>query len=464
MKSIIFRTKQLVVLTLIVGMTAFTACEVEPLTDPNNPSLESVTTDASKVDLQLLVTGLEARHRGYLTNVVQMFGSFGREVLPYFASDQRFTEDWLGLKRTTTYPDFFGAGGSYTTPFQAVKQANVLVQAATDATVLTDLERKGYSGFAKTIAGFQMIWPLMQQYQNGIRVDVTNPLNPGPIVGYKEALKAIRQMLDEGNADLKTAGTTFAFTLSSGFAGFNTPANMIKLNRAIAARAALYDEDWQGALTALNESFLDLNVTAATASKMNVGPTHVYGEAPDVNNPLFYPFDRPTNTILIVHPDLLEDALPGDLRVTNKFIKRTANPAQYATLRTANGNLIPGEFQDKRWATNITAFPFFRNEELILIYAEAQARVNNVAESTRAINVVRNTWGLPNYAGATTTDALIDEILFQRRYSLWAEGGHRWIDLRRTNRLNATYVDLRDQGNVFTQVDRPTAETNWDKR
>lgn len=464
MKSIIFKAKQWVTLSLIVGMTAFTACEVEPLTDPNNPSLDSVTTDASKVDLQLLVTGLEARHRGYLTNVVQMFGSFGREVLPYFASDQRFTEDWLGLKRTTTYPDFFGAAGSYTTPFQAVKQANVLTQAATDATVLTAEERNGYTGFAKTIAGFQMIWPLMQQYQNGIRVDVNDPLNPGPIVSYKDALKAIRQILDAGNADLKASGTSFAFTLTAGFAGFNTPANMSKLNRAIAARVALYDEDWQGALTALNESFLDLNVTAATASKMNTGPAHVYGEAPDVNNPLFYPFDRATNTILIVHPDLIEDALPGDLRVTNKFAKRTANPAQYSTLRTANGNLIIGEFQDKRWATNITAFPFFRNEELILIYAEVQTRLNNVPEATRAINVVRNTWGLSNYASATDIESLINEILFQRRYSLWAEGGHRWIDLRRTNRLNKDYIDLRDQGNIFTQVDRPTAETNWDKR
>ncbi len=462
MKATIFKFFTLLALT--AGFTMFTACEVEEVFDPNNPSLASVTKNADKSQLQGLVTGLEARHRGYLANAVQMFGSFGREVLPYFASDQRFTEDWLGLRRNTTYPDFFGSAGTYTTPFIAVKQANVLIEAAQNSTVLTEQERKGYQGFAKTIMGFQMIWPLMQQYQNGIRVDVKDPLNPGPFVTYKQALTAIRRILEEGANDLKSAGTSFSFTLSSGFAGFNTPANMLRVNRAIAARVALYDEDWQGALTALNESFIDLNVTPATAAKMDIGPKHIFGEAPDVNNPLFYPLDRPTATILIVHPAMIEDALPGDQRVANKFARRVQNPAQYATLRRADGSLILGEWQDKRWATNISPFTFIRNEELILINAEANARLNRTTEAVNAINVVRTTWGLAPYAGATNTEALIEEILFQRRYSLWAEGGHRWIDLRRTNRLNRNYIDLRDQGNIFTQVDRPTAETNWDNR
>ncbi len=462
MKSIIF--KNLCLFTLIAGLTIVTSCEVDTVVDPNNPSLASVTRNADKSQLQGLVTGLEARHRGYLTNAVQMFGTFGREVFPYFASDQRFTEDWLGLRRTTTYPDFFGAGGTYTTPFVAVKQANVLIEAAQNSTALTEAERKGYQGFAKTIMGFQMLWPLMQQYQNGIRIDVKDPLNPGPFVSYKQALTAIRQILEDGANDLKSAGATFSFTLSAGFNGFNTPPNMLRVNRAIAARVALYDEDWQGALAALQDSFLDLAVTASTSSKMDLGPKHVFGEAPDVNNPLFYPLDLPTNTILIVHPALIEDALPGDLRVTNKFARRVNNPAQYATLRRADGSLILGEWQDKRWPTNITAFTFIRNEELILINAEVNARLNRTADAVNAINVVRTTWGLAPYAGATDTESLINEILFQRRYSLWAEGGHRWIDLRRTNRLNSSFIDLRDQGNIFTQVDRPTAETNWDKR
>lgn len=452
---------KLIVFTLSVIFLALTSCEVNEVQDPNNPTLASVTTNANKSQLQVLVTGLEARHRGYLTNVVQMFGAFGREVWPYFASDPRFINDWLGIGRTETYPDFFGSAGSYTTPYLAVKQANTLIAAADNSSYVTQQEADGYTGFAKTIKGFQLIWPLMQQWDNGIRIDVEDPLNPGPVVTRAQAIDAIRQILEEGANDLKAAGNTFAFSLTSGFTGFDTPAGMLKVNRAIAARVALYDEDWQGALTALNESFMNLN--ASTPEDLNVGPKHVFGVAPDATNPLFYPFDQSTSTILIAHPALIEDALPGDKRIENKFAMRTI-PVQNNSLKNANGDLLLGIYQDKRWANNSAPIAFIRNEELILIYAEAQAHLGKTTEAVKAINTIRNIWMVGDYTGATDLNALIDEILFQRRYSLWAEGGHRWIDLRRTGRLNANYVDLRDRGSIYTQVARPVAEINWDKR
>ncbi len=458
MKNIIYKIS---IFFFTLGFLALTSCEVSEVFDPNNPTLGSVTTNANKSQLQVLVTGLEARHRGYLANAVQMFGSFGREVWPYFASDPRFVNDWLGINRTETYPDFFGSGGTYITPYQAVKQANVLISAAQNSSFISDEEEKAYIGLANTVKGFQLIWPLMQQWDNGIRIDVADPLNPGPRVSRAEALDAIRAILETGSNDLKAAGSSLPFTLTPGFAGFNTPEGLLKVNRAIAARVALYDEDWQGALTALSQSFMNLNAT--TAADLNVGPQHVYGQAPDANNPLFYPFNQPTSTILIAHPALIEDALPNDQRVVNKFAQRTVL-VQNNSLRDAAGSLLLGEYQDKRWASLSSSVPFIRNEELILIYAEAQLRLNNTDEAVEAINIIRNIWGVGDYTGATTTDALLDEILFQRRYSLWAEGGHRWIDLRRTNKLNSTYVDLRDRGNLYTQVAIPVAETAWDQR
>jgi len=448
---------------LVAALASFTACEVEEIVDPNNPSLGSVLNDASKAEMQTLVYGLEARNRDYLANAVQMFGAFGREVWPYFASDPRFIPDWLGIGRTETYTDFFTSGGTYVNPYIAVKQANVLIQAADNSTALSTAEKAGYKGFAKTIKGFQLLWPLMQQYQNGIRIDVTDPLNPGPRLGYPESLAAIADILADGLKDLNDAGSSFSFVLTDGFTGFDSPDGMKKVNRAIAARVALYAGNNQGALDALAASFMDLDVDAGTSEKMNAGPAHVYGEAPDLNNPLYYPFDRPTSTILIAHPALIEDALPGDARVANKFARRVDNPVTSNALKDVNGNLLIGEYQDNRWSSNTAPVPFIRNEELILIYAEAKARSGQPGDAVDAINVVRNTWGLADYGGAQTEDALIDEILFQRRYSLWAEGGHRWIDLRRTGRLNNTYIDLRDLGSIYTQVSRRSSEINWDE-
>jgi len=447
-----------------LGLLTLGACELEPVNDPNNPSLGSVSENATKAEIQVLVTGLEARNRVPFTNATQMFGSFGREVWAYFGSDPRFQTDWLGTTVSETYPDFFASAGTYNSPYYAIRTANVLIEAARNSTNLTAEEANAIIGFAQTIKAYQLNWPLMQQWDNGIRVDVLEVLNPGPILDRQAAQTAIRQIADEGYDALTKAGTTLPFDLTSGFDGFESTDGLAQVNRAIAARLAVYDEDWQGALDALSNSFLDLDVDAATAGQMNTGPQLVYGEAPDVNNPLFYPFDRNTATILIAHPALVEDALPGDQRIVNKLARRVQNPVTNSEIADADGNPIPGEWQDIRWTTNTSPIPFIRNEELILLYAEANARLANVDEAVRAINIVRNTWGVGDYTGGTGTEALIDEILFQRRYSLWAEGGHRWIDLRRTGRLDDTYVDLRDQGTIFSQVAQRVSEITWEEQ
>lgn len=444
---------------MMFGLLALTACEIDAVTDPNNPSLASVTADASKAEMQVLVTGLEARHRGYVENAAEMFGSFGRECYAYFGSDPRFLNDWLGLGgNAETYPDFFASGGTYVNPYLAVKQSNIIIQAAGNSSKLTSEEAFGYTGFAKTIKGFQLLWPLLQQYENGIRVDVEDPLNPGPTLDFDAALLEIRNILNDGFNDLVKAGETFTFDLTSGFSGFDTPESMIEVNRAISARAALYAKDYGNAISLLNASFM--NLQAENAADLNVGPKHSYGNAPDLPNPMFYNLDAATSTILIVHPSMIEDALPGDGRLA-KFAERVNNPITDANLNdltVSDTTRIVGNYQDARWETNIDAVSFIRNEELILIYAEAQARQGG--DAVAAINTIRNIWGVGDYTGATDTDSLIDEILFQRRYSLWLEG-HRWVDMRRLGRLNE--IDTREGGTIYTQVARRVSEISWDE-
>lgn len=455
----IFLKLQLLLLT--ASLFVVSSCEVDTVFDNDNPSLASLTSNPGKAQLQVLVTGLEARHRDYYGSATQMFGSFGREVWAYFGSDPRFLSHWLGIGVAATYNDFFASNGTYLTPYLAVKQANVLLSSANASSNLTAEERAGYTGFAKTIKGFQMLFPLLQQGENGIRVDVEEPLNPGPIVGYNEALTAILQILDEGYADLQKAGGSFSFSLTSGWDGFDTPASMGQVNRAVAARTALYAGNFQAAKTACQQSFMDLDVTSATSDKMWSGPQLVFGESPDINNPLFNVFDQSTNTILICHPGWVEDAIPGDARL-GKVIERVNNPVTNPGLKDANDNLIEGRYQDNRWATNTSSIAWIRNEELILIFAEAQLMTGSPTDAVNTINIVRNTWGIGDYAGGNSQDELIEEILFQRRYSLWAEAGHRWVDLRRTGRLDANHVDLRDRGTLFQSVARRSSEINWD--
>ncbi len=447
----------------LLSLLTFSACEIDTVTDPNNPDVGSATSDASLVELQFLVTGLEGRNRDYYQNACEMFGSFGREVWPYFDSDPRFVGDWLS---GDTYNSFFGSGGTYTTPYRAIKQANVVIEAANNSTQISAEQAAGVLGFAKTLKAFQLTWPLLQQWNNGIRIEVEEPLNPGPRVGIdnpQAAFAEILNILDDALNDLNSAGSSFAFDLTSAFEGFDTPSTFAQVNRAIAARVALYAENFSASSTALNASFMDMEVDEATSDKMFIGPVHPYGAPPDLDNPLFAPFDQPTARILICHPAWLEDALPNDERL-NKVDLLIENKQTNPGLRDGNDDLLVGEYQDVRYSGQSDPIPFIRNEELILISAELSARAGNSAAAVDAINIVRNTWGVGDYTGGTSQDELIDEILFQRRYSLWNEGGHRWIDLRRTNRLNADFVDLRDQGGLITSVARPISEVSWDER
>ncbi len=443
-----------VTVALTLGLTACDFFDPDPITNADSPSTEAVLQNATRAELQNLVSGLEFQHRNYTdgtAGVTQLYGSFGREVYAAYASDPRFITNWLGKGGVTPDPEFFADAASYDSPYEAIKQGNTLIEAVNNTDAVTEAERAGYVGLAQTLQAFQYLIPLQGQYRNpdgAIRIDVSDPLNPGPFLPYDEALARIRTLLDEANTALGQAGGDFAFTLTSGWNEFGSPAGVQEVNRAIAARAALYAEDWDGALDALDDSFLSLT---AGAESMNTGAYHPFGAPPDLFNPLFYPRNANTSQILMVHPSMIDDALPGDERVPLKFFERDTP--------ITNGDLPGVElfYQDNRYDSNTAPVPFIRNEELILIYAEAQAQRQEFGAAVDAIDLIRTTWGLDPYAGPETTDALIDEILFQRRYSLWAEGGHRWIDARRYDRLDEIPTAL-DEGQVFERLVRPLSE------
>jgi hypothetical protein len=129
-----------------------------------------------------------------------------------------------------------------------------------------------------------------------------------------------------------------------------------------------------------------------------------------------------------------------------------------ATLRTTPASLSDLSSDRDVWVYTSSTAPIaiIRNEELILIYAEANIQLNNLTEAAKAINVIRNGHGLADYSGASTQPALITEMLNQKRYSLFFEG-HRWIDLRRYHLLGTLPIDRPDD-DVWTKFPLPVTE------
>jgi hypothetical protein len=80
--------------------------------------------------------------------------------------------------------------------------------------------------------------------------------------------------------------------------------------------------------------------------------------------------------------------------------------------------------------------PIIKNEELVLLRAEANVALGSRLAAITDINYVRvNSGGLAPLPSDFAGD-VIGEILYNRRYSLMLEYGHRWVDMRRYGRLD----------------------------
>jgi hypothetical protein len=77
-----------------------------------------------------------------------------------------------------------------------------------------------------------------------------------------------------------------------------------------------------------------------------------------------------------------------------------------------------------------------RLAEQYLIRAEAWARSGHPEEARADLNVIRQRAGLRDM-GVTTTELLLATILHERRIEFFSEWGHRWLDLKRTGKVNA---------------------------
>src|SRR5690606_5732899 len=112
---------------------------------------------------------------------------------------------------------------------------------------ITQQERDAITGFAKMIQGYQYMIPANFVYDNGIRVDVSDPYNPGPYVPYAQAMDHVRSLLVEADQSYSSAGNgSFPLRLTPGFNQFNTIPALRQVNSAILARANAYRKDWDG--------------------------------------------------------------------------------------------------------------------------------------------------------------------------------------------------------------------------
>lgn len=445
------------VLTALVAVGLTGACTNLDAPDQNATTLQELTTgtptrQAVAAATQGLIAGMRAA--GPCTGQCAYIAREGMNLDP---------------SNPQNVPGTYINGGdfaSWTSTYQNNKLADIVIKALDVVAGMTDPEKAAVRGFAKTVKAVDLMYTILTTDLTGAVLNVPASTSDSiPPVASRDAVYAqIITWLDEGYTELGNAGTTFPFTFPAGLKGdvnfngtgssgsFNTPANFRQFNRAIRARVNVYrggPADFAAALTDLAAAAPFFNPAPTTVAQLQVGLYNTYSTTSgDATNGVYDATDRQRFS----HNANAFDAqlkIVGDTTSRDNRFTRKVRPVSPAAFNRYNFDVF--------WAFKVYTglgdpIPIIRNEELILLRAEANLACSttgpgvpvtcagNAAARLAAladINTIRQVSGGlaaiavdPGAGGTMTGDLLLDELLYNKRYSLLWEGGYRWYDAR----------------------------------
>lgn len=432
--------KRAIVGLTLVGALVVGACDFN-ITNPNSPPTIGPNATVAQVDAVSL--GLLVVLRADYANWVLKAAILGREGYRLDTADPRFTTELLAGPLDPSNNAF--GGGQWQPEYRTI-QAGYAILNVIGSAQIPDSQKNAVRGYVGTIQALSFLNVLNAHTQDSIPIDVNRPV-PGslaPFVSNALAYQHVVALLDSANTWL-TSANSFPFDPGPGFVGFKTPATFRQFNRALMARVRAYQASptapganctacWDSVLTSLAQSFF------STGAAMDLGVYNVFSTGnQDTPNALS---QDPASAINLAHPfvkDSAELQTGGVLRDQRFLAKTTARDTfSLACLKSALSWI--------RYPTPNSSIPIIRNEELILLHAEANwfGATGSKAVAVSDLNVIRQTSGnLPptTVTVASTDAAFVNALLHERLYSLLYEGGHRWIDMRRFGRLSQIIID-----------------------
>ena len=412
MKTI--KRKTIMRLLPMVLVLFWTGCEDLDFPDPNNPTDDTAT-------IQSLVTGAEAQMRSGFGVYIRDLLVVGREAYYLEPADPRYTGELL---RGPIDAGGFLCYTPWAANYKVIKNCQTIINSA-DADA-------GAIGFAQTVQAYCLMRVLNLTDTNGARTNYDG-VTATPVATKAEVLTEIESLLDAGSTSLAAAGSVFSFTLSSGFDGFNTPSTFDHFNRGLRARAAVLQDDWSAAQTALT----------AIADWMNsadgdMGVYHVFSSGANDGDNQMYEDPNAATLKLMVHPTFLTDADSGDARVTNNVLVRS---------ETITYDFLESYLAPTLYNSSYDPVPIMRAEELKLLQAEVHIGNSNYSGAEGILNTLRTAAGVADYTGTNASNA-VDRVLHEKRYSLFLEG-HRLADMRHYDKTAELPLD-RDGDAVVT--------------
>ena len=459
---------------IAAGLVVLAGCHFDIL-NTNQPTLGDLLSNPTRDKLTAQATGLMSSARTGMESFIWRLGSMGREGINLSGNNQPdYAEPFFGPVQGG---GSFG-GQQWLDRYQSIRTANIYLQALgnnvnlSGPDLLSNGERAASRGLANTYKALAFLYIVETRAQLGAPVDVDRTVEQGPAPWVTEdsVYGYIIGLLNSAQTDLTAAGSTdFPFPIPPGLGAFTTPATFISFNRALAAKANVLRATalngcggtpancYAAALIDLGQSFLSTTPAAFQSGALLDFSTN----GGDQTNGLSEPLNGPTYFALASDTTDAQTQAGGakDQRVLDKIAPKEGDP------QTLGGISIPGTLKFTIYFSNGAAdagrpIPIIKDEELLLLRAEAEWFTGAKLQAISDLNLVRQNSGLlpPTTLTVASTDAeFITGLLYERRFSLLWEQGTRWIDARRFGLL-ATIPAAVSGGNVPAVMPVPSTE------
>ena len=310
--------------------------------------------------------------------------------------------------------------------YQYIYQANAILEGLRKSSVLTDSVKSQLTGemlVARSLCYFYLV-----NLYGDVPLILSTDYRMNAIMPRTSTSLVYDQMI----SDLKTAQNLLSYNYIT--------TGRVRPNRwtatALLARIYLYKREWGNAesqadsiinsgqyalVSNLNNVFLTTSSEVIwqllpTSTTINTGEGNTFIPASATTIPLF--------------------ALTSFL--LNAFETNDQRKAAWLKSNIVNGTTYyyPYKYKVKSGSTITENYIVFRLAEQYLIRAEARAQQNNNTGAQEDLNLIRKRAGL---LGTNVSDpsSLLLAIEHERQIELFAEWGHRWLDLKRTSRVNA---------------------------
>jgi len=430
---------------VLAGGLITAGCKDSTAVSPKDaPQAQALAGELRRSSLQTLAIGLLAADRQTFVGTGSAYPIlaeiYARNIYRLDPSEPRYLNETI-----VNTPDrgSFAGGGGWSGQYVTIRQANTLLQAATNPApgVFSTAELAAIRGFAQTYKAIAYYRIVELRDTIGVALQGDDPTNttPLPIICKKDMNNYIAALLDSANTNLVAAGninfpwSAFPTGMTAFGRNYRSVPNFVLFNRGWKGKVDFYRgldrQAPQPALftAAINELTQALGGAAPGAvpgSTFQTGMYYVFVPAGTEAAPNPY-----SDTRIGINP-ALDSVRPGDTRASKIVNRATAATIQGITLTKTLARSVPST------ANQSAPLPVLRDEELVLLRAQAYFEAGRFVEGYADLNRVHTFYGLAPYAVSTNLQQARSDLLYDKRYSLLGEGVQRLVDLRAYSRLN----------------------------